>query len=142
MDANAAAILAEQLTVRGPSVMSHDGAAISTRNPLRPGRVEVVVTRDGCCVTAWGYELGESGEEIGTAARLTFLLGAPTSLVTQEQRVITLQLAEVHTVVERTPLLQPAPQGDQHDADLKHTTDQLLAKVQAHLAKIQRESPR
>lgn len=83
MDANAPVILAEQLKTRGLSVIRDDGTVISTQNPLHPDFVEAVDTQDGRYAIAWGYEFGESGDEIGTAARLAFLLGVPTGLAAQ-----------------------------------------------------------
>ncbi|MEU5061304.1 hypothetical protein OHU25_01675 [Streptomyces sp. NBC_00117] len=46
-------------------------------NPLNLGVVEAVDHRDGRYVTDWGYELGETGDEEGTAQRLAYLLGLP-----------------------------------------------------------------
>ncbi|MFJ8933559.1 hypothetical protein ACIRLA_44055 [Streptomyces sp. NPDC102364] len=77
MDANTAAILAEQLTAHGLSVTNTDETTVSVSNPLNDGVVEAVGHRDGRYVTAWGYELGETGDEEGTAQRLAFLLGLP-----------------------------------------------------------------
>ncbi|MGW5097090.1 hypothetical protein ACWEQ1_19255 [Streptomyces nodosus] len=77
MDANIAAILAEQLTVHGLSVRNTYETTISVSNPLNRGVIEAVDHRDGRYVTAWGYELGETGDEEGTAERLAYLLGLP-----------------------------------------------------------------
>ncbi|MEW2494154.1 hypothetical protein ACWEQU_20040 [Streptomyces nodosus] len=77
MDANIAAILAEQLTVHGLSVTNTYETTISVSNPLNRGVIEAVDHRDGRYVTAWGYELGETGDEEGTAERLAYLLGLP-----------------------------------------------------------------
>lgn len=77
MDANTAAILAEQLTAHGLSVTNADETTVSVSNPLNDGVVEAVDHRDGRYVTAWGYELGETGDEEGTAQRLAYLLGLP-----------------------------------------------------------------
>ncbi|MBL1118829.1 hypothetical protein JK364_41680 [Streptomyces sp. 110] len=84
MDANAPAILAEQLKVRGLSAISHDEIVVNVINPLNPHLVEAVGIRDGRYVTNWGYELGEAGDEVGTALRRAFLLGIPTSAHTSD----------------------------------------------------------
>lgn len=78
MDANTPAILAEQLKVRGLCVIRRDRTVVSIMNPLNPDLVEAVDVRNGRYVTNWGYELGEAGDEVGTALRLAFLLGIPT----------------------------------------------------------------
>lgn len=77
MDANASVILAEHLKARGLFVTNSDERAISVTNPLNPDLVEAVDTSHGRYVTGWGYELGEAGDEAGTAQRLAFLLGIP-----------------------------------------------------------------
>ncbi|MGW2083442.1 hypothetical protein ACWCOW_42565 [Streptomyces sp. NPDC001939] len=77
MDANTAAILAEQLTAHGLSVTNMDETIVSVSNSLNLGVVEAVDHRDGRYVTDWGYELGETGDEEGTAQRLAYLLGLP-----------------------------------------------------------------
>ncbi|MEU3124165.1 hypothetical protein ABZ696_28345 [Streptomyces albidoflavus] len=77
MDATTAAILAEQLTAHGLSVTNTDETTVSVSNPLNRGVIEAVDHRDGRYVTAWGYELGETGDEEGTAERLAYLLGLP-----------------------------------------------------------------
>ncbi|KAF5994162.1 hypothetical protein [Streptomyces sp. WAC00263] len=78
MDATTApAILAEQLRARGLSVINADGQTISVTNPLNTVLAEAIATCNGRYVTGWGYELGETGDEAGTAQRLAFLLGAP-----------------------------------------------------------------
>lgn len=64
----------EQLRARGFSVIDTDDQGLSITNPFNPALVEAVNTRDGLYVTGWGYELGESGNEAGTAQRLAFLL--------------------------------------------------------------------
>ncbi|MGW3627527.1 hypothetical protein [Streptomyces sp. NPDC000880] len=46
-------------------------------NPLNAVLAEAIGTCDGRYVTGWGYELGETGDEAGTAQRLAFLLGVP-----------------------------------------------------------------
>ncbi|MGW8374248.1 hypothetical protein [Streptomyces sp. ODS28] len=84
MDANTPAILAEQLKARGLSVINHDEAVVHITNPLNPGLVEAVSVRHGRYVTDWGYELGETGDEVGTALRIAFLLGIPTMRKAEE----------------------------------------------------------
>ncbi|MGW1913149.1 hypothetical protein ACWCQS_21025 [Streptomyces sp. NPDC002076] len=74
----APAILAEQLRVWGLSVTNTDDRRLSVVNPVNPACTEAVGTRDGLYVTGWGYELGESGDEAGTAQRLALLLSRPS----------------------------------------------------------------
>ncbi|RRQ79416.1 hypothetical protein CQW39_09760 [Streptomyces griseofuscus] len=79
MDAmTASAILADQLAARGLSVTNQDQHAMSVANPLHPGLGETVTAHGGRYLTDYGYEIGEHGDEHGTADRLAFLLGLPT----------------------------------------------------------------
>ncbi|MEU6510990.1 hypothetical protein [Streptomyces sp. NPDC046942] len=78
MDAmTASAILAEQLEARGLSVTNEDQEAVSATNPLHPGLGELVTAQGSRYLTAYGYEIGEHGDEPATADRVAFLLGLP-----------------------------------------------------------------
>ncbi|MFE6163860.1 ATP-binding protein [Streptomyces sp. NPDC056486] len=77
MDANTSVSLTEQLEARGLSVIKDDDNMLNVVNRLKPDLVEVVSAQGGGYVTGWGYELGEAGDETGTAQRLAFLLGIP-----------------------------------------------------------------
>ncbi|WP_033328685.1 hypothetical protein [Streptomyces yerevanensis] len=73
----APAILAEQFRSRGLTVINADDQTVSVMNPLNPSLTEAVGVCDGHYVTCWGYELGQTGDERGTAQRLAFLLALP-----------------------------------------------------------------
>ena len=75
----ASAILADQLTARGLSVTNREQYVVSVANPLHPGLGETVTAHGGRYLTDYGYEIGEHGDEHGTADRLAFLLGLPTA---------------------------------------------------------------
>jgi hypothetical protein len=78
MDAmTASAILAEQLAARGLYVTKRHDGALSVTNPLHPLVGEVVTTQGDGYITDYGYEIGEHGDEHGTADRVAFLLGLP-----------------------------------------------------------------
>jgi hypothetical protein len=55
----------------------HDGIDLAVANPLSRTLVETVRCTSGLYVTAWGYEVGESGDEESVANRLAYLLGVP-----------------------------------------------------------------
>ena len=78
MDANTPVILIEQLKACGLSVIEGGGTLVSAMNPLNLDLKEVLDVRNGLYVTDWEYELGEVGDEVGTAQRLAFLLGIPS----------------------------------------------------------------
>lgn len=52
---------------------------MSVTNSLHPGLGETVTAHGGRYLTDYGYEIGEHGDEHGTADRLAFLLGLPTA---------------------------------------------------------------
>ncbi|MFD8723942.1 hypothetical protein ACFV2H_39810 [Streptomyces sp. NPDC059629] len=68
-------ILVKQLKTQGLSVIDADDQTLTVVNPLNPVFVEAIAARDGLYITSCGYELGQSGDEAGTAHRLAFLLG-------------------------------------------------------------------
>ncbi|RNG38029.1 hypothetical protein [Streptomyces botrytidirepellens] len=75
MDESSYRDLAERLAAYGLSIVA-EGAHLRVANPLSATLAEEISGHGGRYVTAWGYELGELGDEIGTAGRLAFLLGA------------------------------------------------------------------
>lgn len=68
----------DRLKAYGLSIVAATGARLRVANPLSSSLFEDIVHRGGRYVTAWGYELGELGDETGTARRLAYLLGAPS----------------------------------------------------------------
>jgi hypothetical protein len=87
MDAmTASASLADQLAARGLSVRNQDGGTVRVTNPLHPLVTEIVTVQGGRYLTAYGYEIGEHGDERGTVERLAFLLGLPRATATPRQR--------------------------------------------------------
>ncbi|MEV0617541.1 hypothetical protein AB0I81_29765 [Nonomuraea sp. NPDC050404] len=76
MDANPTDILHDLLRARGLSVAQGDGTTV-VGNPLHPLFSSVLTTVNGRYLTGYGYELGEQGDEVATADRFAFLLGAP-----------------------------------------------------------------
>lgn len=77
MDVNTAAILTEPLTPHGLSATNADEKTVRVANPLNLGTAETVGTHGGRHVTDGGYELGETGDEEGTARRLVHFLDLP-----------------------------------------------------------------
>ncbi|MBI0377166.1 hypothetical protein JBE27_13025 [Streptomyces albiflaviniger] len=75
MDASGYRDLADRLKAYGLSIVAK-GAQLCVENPLSANLVEEIASQGKRYVTSWGYELGERGDESGTALRLAFLLGA------------------------------------------------------------------
>ncbi|MCX4834368.1 ATP-binding protein [Streptomyces sp. NBC_01016] len=108
MDANASVILSEHLKARGLSVTNDDDSIVSVTNPLNPYLVEAVGTAGGHYVTGWGYELGATGDEAGTAQRLAFLLGIPNGSRPDAAPTCAGKAAAVQQPREREFLTHPA----------------------------------
>ncbi|WP_275559256.1 hypothetical protein [Streptomyces sp. 5-6(2022)] len=75
MDASGYRDPADRLKAYGLAIVAK-GAQLCVANPLSANLVEKVASQGGRYVTAWGCEIGERGDESGTALRLAFLLGA------------------------------------------------------------------
>ncbi|MFD8339490.1 hypothetical protein ACFV42_43820 [Streptomyces solisilvae] len=75
MDTSGYRDLADRLKAYGLSIVAK-GAQLSVRNPLGVNPVEGIASQEGRYVSASGYELGERGDENGTALHIAFLLGA------------------------------------------------------------------
>ncbi|OMI33418.1 hypothetical protein [Streptomyces sparsogenes] len=76
MDVTSHRDLAEGLKSYGLSITAKR-AHLYVANTLSASLAEEIFSQGGRCTTAWGYEIGERGDEIGTAHRLAYLLGAP-----------------------------------------------------------------
>ncbi|MFF2807675.1 DUF6415 family natural product biosynthesis protein [Streptomyces sp. NPDC058000] len=72
---DSAAILAEHLRANGVAVAWTDAAALSALHPLNLAAREDVTADDGRYVTAYGYEVGQYGDERETAHRVAYLVG-------------------------------------------------------------------
>ncbi|MYT30917.1 MULTISPECIES: DUF6415 family natural product biosynthesis protein [unclassified Streptomyces] len=73
---DSAAILAEHLEANGVAVVWADSAAVSVSHPLNSAVHEDVTAVNGRYVTAYGYEVGQYGDEQETAHRVAYLVNA------------------------------------------------------------------
>jgi hypothetical protein len=76
MDVSTYRDLADRLRAYGLSTAAK-GAHLRVVHPLSTTSVEEIVGQGGRHVIAWGHEIGERGDETGTALRPAHLLGAP-----------------------------------------------------------------
>jgi hypothetical protein len=69
--------LATLLQGRGLAAMDEGSTRLAVTNPVSSRLREVIRCDSDCYVTAWGYALGQVGQERSAADRLAFLLGVP-----------------------------------------------------------------
>ncbi|QRX91169.1 DUF6415 family natural product biosynthesis protein [Streptomyces noursei] len=130
---DSAAILAEHLRANGVMVVWTDATALSASHPLNSAAREDVAADDGRYVTAYGYEVGQYGDERETAHRVAHLVGASPG-----HELLPVDAETITTTIRRALRLgfgRPAPGA------LTHLEEELSGHIALLLPEV-RESAR